>query len=446
MAARGPTPPRARPLCTAAAVPDPPARLLLCPAAARPRDPTTSSTPAPSQPPLAPRSAPLKAVLLHDPAPPCPWRPPVRRPALPGWALLPYPPLILSSYPRSPPALHARPSGAPADLFLPSQGSPVRCGGARAAVPPPSSRPRRTRHQQLREAYPRPRVPGSLVGRSPSSCTRTVLPNSEDPGISGSARRTPSTRRQTPVYPCTPHPHPDSGVPPPHAGAYTTLRASGSLRPPLLLSSPPSSVPRSAAAPIPRWASADGAASRAAACSPPDLTPPASWGGPGTAADGLAAALEAADPRLLPVDLSPRGDPAPIPRLSAISPRRLPLASPPAPDVSALHACLAQLEGIAPAPAPRAPRVAPFKEAPSPAPAASPGLSASPFLSASEEERRAPSSGGAGGPSTSGGEEESLRAGSAFAPAAEELEGDEAAPAPAAPPSRAARRKKKKGQ
>eukprot|EP00741_Cyanophora_paradoxa_P018466 tig00021070_g17829.t1 len=214
---------------------------------------------------------------------------------------------------------------------------------------------------------------------------------------------------------------------------------------------PPSSVPRSAAAPIPRRASANGAASRAAACSPPDLTPPASWGGPGTAADGLAAALEAAGPRAFsPVDLSPRGDPGGRPSigeaLSAISPRRLPLASPPAPDVSALHACLAQLEGIAPAPAPRAPRVAPFKEAPSPAPAASPGLSASPFLSASEEERRAPSSGGAGGPSTSGGEEESLRAGSAFAPAAEEGEGDEAAPAPAAPPSRAARRKKKKGQ
>eukprot|EP00741_Cyanophora_paradoxa_P018456 tig00021070_g17819.t1 len=172
----------------------------------------------------------------------------------------------------------------------------------------------------------------------------------------------------------------------------------------------------------------------------------------GAAADGLAAALDAADPRAFsPVDLSPRGDPGARPSigeaLSAISPRRLPLASPPAPDVSALHACLAQLEGIAPAPAPRAPRVAPFKEAPSPAPAASPGLSAStsPFLSASEEERRAPSSGGgAGGPSTSGGEEDSLRAGSAFTPAAEEA--DEAVLAPAAPLGKAARRKKKKGQ
>eukprot|EP00741_Cyanophora_paradoxa_P018474 tig00021070_g17837.t1 len=211
------------------------------------------------------------------------------------------------------------------------------------------------RHQQLREAYPRPRVPGSL-------------------------------------------------------GFWFSPASSASLL-------PPSSVPRSAAAPIRGGRRPTGrlAGGRVLAAGPDAA---GLVGRAGTAADGLAAALEAADPRLLPVDLSPRGDPAPIPRLSAISPRRLPLASPPAPD-----------------------------EAPSPAPAASPGLSASPFASASEEKRRTPSSGGAGGPSTSGGEEEeSLRAGSAFAPAAEEGEGDEAAPAPAAPLGKAARRKKKKGQ
>eukprot|EP00741_Cyanophora_paradoxa_P018471 tig00021070_g17834.t1 len=369
-----------------------------------------------------------------------------------------YPPLVPSpELSNAPLCMKAGRQSAAAELeqlyptVLPTSEDPGISSSARRtpgpgcqvpAYPPPHP-------NGLAAPVPLPAPPGlgSLVGRSPSSCTRTVLPNSEDPGISGSARRTPSTRRQTPVYPCTPHPHPDSGVPPPHAGAYTTLRASGSLRPPLLLSSPPSSVPRSAAAPIPRWASADGAASRAAACSPPDLTPPASWAGRGRRRTASRRRWRRPTRAFSPVDLSPRGDPAPIPRLSAISPRRLPLASPPAPDVSALHACLAQLEGIAPAPAPRAPRVAPFKEAPSPAPAASPGLSASPFASASEEKRRTPSSGGAGGPSTSGGEEEeSLRAGSAFAPAAEEGEGDEAAPAPAAPLGRAARRKKKKGQ